>query len=199
MASGIPCLGHCAKDLGAAFAGVRRRPHCGVPLPDCAAQHAGAKRPCVPDPTTTRGAPLNRRSYGICWPDCLGWWLRQRFGEVLEPELRASCFAALCDLRSNAHDASGSCGSVAHLMPWQRCLTFELSRLRRLAKPAVAGRLQRRVRPQSTLGECLRHETQKVPPHAPGLAERSCLPHCGGHHKLTKHLPPSAPQRRRTC
>lgn len=26
-------------------------------------------------------------------------------------------------------------------------LTFELSRLRRLAKPAVAGRLQRRVRP----------------------------------------------------
>ena len=29
--------------------------------------------------------------------------------------------------------------------PWC-CLTFELSRLRRLAKPAVAGRLQRRVR-----------------------------------------------------
>src|SRR5882672_1144073 len=28
-------------------------------------------------------------------------------------------------------------------------LTFELSRLRRLAKPAVAGRLQRRVRPRT--------------------------------------------------
>ena len=29
------------------------------------------------------------------------------------------------------------------------CLTFEFTRLRRLAKPAVAGRVQRRVRPHS--------------------------------------------------
>jgi len=48
---------------------------------------------------------------------------------------------------ADTHIADRAAHTLTRTLDWHACgLTFELSRLRRLAKPALAGRLQRRVR-----------------------------------------------------